>query len=252
MAALDLYDEIGMYGITGAEFCKQIDGVTGDLQLNVNSPGGDVFDGIAIYNRLRNRPGKTTVVVDGLAASIASVIAMAASPGQLIVAPEATMMVHDAFGLCLGNAADMTAMAELLDRESGNLSSIYAARTGKGKAHWRQVMKAETWYVGGQEAVDAGLADRVQATGASWSGTSASAASGFRWSMDAFNAALNGTKPRGVRPDGRPAGNDRMRALEAYQRLRERRYGRPPAREMVHNSAAGLSPMTRRMFGLDR
>ena len=86
----------------------------------------------------------------------------AASPGKLVIAKTASMMIHDAFGLAIGNAADMRQMADLLDQQSDNIAGIYADRSGKPVAGWRDAMRAETWYVG-QEAVDAGLAD--EATG---------------------------------------------------------------------------------------
>jgi ATP-dependent Clp endopeptidase proteolytic subunit ClpP len=155
-----MYDEIGLWGITAAEFAAVLAGISGDVTVRLNSPGGSATDGLAMYSLLRQRPGTVRVVVDGLAASIASVIAMAASPGCLAVAPNAALMVHDAFGECFGNDADMTAMAGVLARMSANIASVYADRTGQPVAQWRQAMSAETWYVG-QEAVDAGLADSV-------------------------------------------------------------------------------------------
>jgi ATP-dependent protease ClpP protease subunit len=160
-ARIDLFDEIGWFGITAADFVRDLAGVTGDLEVHVNCPGGDVFDGVAIYNALLNHDGTVTVNIDGLAASAASFIVQAASPGQLVIAKTASMMIHDAFGLAIGNAADMREMADLLDAQSGNIAGIYADRSGKPVDEWRAAMLAETWYVG-QEAVDAGLADRVQ------------------------------------------------------------------------------------------
>ena len=130
--------------------------------MHLNSPGGEVFDGIAIYQYLSGR-GDVTTYVDSLAALIASVIAMAGT--EIVMGRNASVMIHDGFGLCIGNAADMREQADLLDRVSANIASIYADRTGKPVDDWRTAMLAETWYIG-QEAVDAGLADRLAANGA--------------------------------------------------------------------------------------
>ncbi len=157
-----LYDEVGYWGITAQDFINDLKQVTGPIDLHVNSPGGEVWDGIAIHAFLAARGGVTTYV-DSLAASIASVIAMAGT--EIVMGRNASFMVHDGFGLVIGNAADMREQAELLDRVSDNIASIYADRTGKPKDDWRVAMLAETWYIG-QEAVDAGLADRLAVNGA--------------------------------------------------------------------------------------
>jgi ATP-dependent protease ClpP protease subunit len=156
-----LYDEIGWFGVTAQDFINDLKQVAGPIDLHLNSPGGEVFDGIAIHAFLAAR-GNVTTYVDSLAASIASVIAMAGT--EIVMGRNASFMVHDGFGLCIGNAADMREQADLLDRVSDNIASIYADRTGKPKDGWRTAMLAETWYIG-QEAVDAGLADRLAANG---------------------------------------------------------------------------------------
>ncbi|NUS26052.1 MAG: Clp protease ClpP [Streptomyces sp.] len=158
---VDIYDEIGgswlFGGVSAADFVAELAQINGDLEVHINSPGGDVFDGLAIYNSLAQRPGNVTTVVDGLAASAASFIAQA---GKIrVIAPGAMMMIHDAAGMCYGNAADMRELAELLDKVSDNLASIYADRTGRADG-WRDAMKAETWYTA-DEAVAAGLAHKV-------------------------------------------------------------------------------------------
>src|SRR5262249_29690020 len=139
-------------------------GVPGDIEMHINSPGGDVFDGIAIYNQLRHRQGQVAVIVDGLAASAASFIAQAASPGQLGMSPHSQMMIHDGFGMSIGNAADMRQMADLLDKASDNIAGIYADRTGKPAEYWRNLMRSETW-LSDSEAVAEGLADYVVGQG---------------------------------------------------------------------------------------
>jgi ATP-dependent protease ClpP protease subunit len=162
VAEIFIYDEVGEFGVTAQDFAAELAGAAGDVMIRLNSPGGGAFDGLAIYALLRQRAAAATVwiTVDGLAASAASVIAMAASPGCLAVAPNATLMVHEAFGMTVGGSADHRQTADLLDKMSDNIASVYADRTGQPAQQWRQAMAAETWYVG-QEAVDAGLADRV-------------------------------------------------------------------------------------------
>ena len=161
-AIVSIYDEIGMMGTSAASFMDELRQVEGDIELHLNTPGGDVFDGIAIYNQLRRAQakGKVHVVVDGLAASAGSFIAMAASPGHLEMAPHSRLMIHDGFALAIGNAADMREMADLLDDASDNIASMYAERTGKPVAYWREKMRTETWY-NDVAAVSEGLADRI-------------------------------------------------------------------------------------------
>ncbi|KUF18458.1 head maturation protease, ClpP-related [Streptomyces silvensis] len=157
-AEVMLYDEIGgWFGATADQFIEDLKGVTSpSLRVRVNSPGGSVFEGIAIANALRSHPATVTVQVDGIAASIASVIAMAGD--RVVMAPQTMMMIHDAAGICMGNAADMAEMEELLDLISDNIADAYAARAGGTREQWRERMRAETWYLP-EDAVEAGLAE---------------------------------------------------------------------------------------------
>ena len=159
-AEVMLYDEIGgWFGATADQFIEDLKGVTApSLRVRVNSPGGSVFEGIAIANALRSHPANVTIQVDGIAASIASVIAMAGD--RVVMAPQTMMMIHDASGLCLGNASDMEEMAELLDLISDNIADSYAARAGGTRDQWRARMRTETWYLP-EDAVEAGLADEA-------------------------------------------------------------------------------------------
>lgn len=161
-ATIHIYDEISDWGITASDFVRDLSQVSASqLDVHVNSPGGAIFDGLAIMNALRQHPATVNVYVDGLAASIASVIAMAGD--RVVMAPNSQMMIHDGSGLCIGNAAEMRAMADLLDRQSNNIADVYASRAGGTAEEWRDRMTAETWYTA-QEAVDAGLADEVAST----------------------------------------------------------------------------------------
>lgn len=159
-AEVMLYDEVGgWYGATADQFIADLRGVTApNLRVRINSPGGSVFEGIAIANALRSHPANVTIQVDGIAASIASVIAMAGD--RIEMAPNTMLMIHDASGLCMGNAADMEEMAELLDLISDNIADAYAARAGGTREQWRERMRAETWYLP-DDAVENGLADEA-------------------------------------------------------------------------------------------
>lgn len=155
-----IYDEIGYFGHTAKGFSDDLGEITADeMTVHLNSPGGDIFDGLAIYQALKSHPAKVTVKVDGLAASIASVIAMAAD--KLVMAPKATMMIHDGWSMSVGNAGDMRKMADLLDKQSDIIASVYADRSGQPTDFWRDRMRDETWY-NAQEALDAGLIDEVE------------------------------------------------------------------------------------------
>ena len=160
-SVVTIYDEVGFFGVTAQSFMDEVSDLKGDLELHLNSPGGEIFDGIAIYTALRQRKGDIAVYVDSLAASIATVIAMAASPGKLVMARNSSMMIHDGHGAVDGDAATLRKTADVLDRMSDEIASVYADRSGKPATHWRAAMREETWY-NAQQAVDAGLADRAE------------------------------------------------------------------------------------------
>lgn len=162
-AEVMLYDEVGgWFGATADQFIDDLRQVTSpNLRVRINSPGGSVFEGIAIANALRSHPANVTCQVDGLAASIASVIAMAGD--RIEMAPQAMMMIHEASGVCLGDASDMEEMAELLDLISDNIADAYAQRAGGTRDQWREAMRAESWYLP-DDAVKAGLADEATQT----------------------------------------------------------------------------------------
>lgn len=160
VAEIAIYDEIGGWGITAREFSDELKGY-GDLSLinlHIHSPGGDVFEGMAIYNLLVNHPARVEVTVDGLAASMGSVIAMA---GDQITMPEnAMMMVHRPWGIQGGDADEMRRYAELLDKVESNLVSAYTKKTGLSDEEVREMLAAETWFTG-PEAVERGFADQL-------------------------------------------------------------------------------------------
>ena len=157
--AIYIYQEIGYWGTTALGFVQEFnEAVRGAdvVHIHINSPGGEVDDGIAIMNAIRNCRARTVVHIDGLAASAASFIPLGAD--EVLISPNAQMMIHDAMGLEFGNAADMRAFADLLDRYSDNIADIYSRKSGMPAEECRALMQAETWF-SGPEAVEAGLCD---------------------------------------------------------------------------------------------
>ncbi|WP_130011996.1 head maturation protease, ClpP-related [Serinicoccus sediminis] len=160
-AKVYIYDPIGgWFGVTPNDFVRELDELDVDvIELHINSPGGSVYDGIAIMNALRQHDAEVVGFVDGLAASAASFIAVGGCD-ELVMAAHSELMVHDALVLCVGNAADMRDMADHLDRISDNIAAVYARKAGGSAESWRDVMREERWY-SAAEAVAAGLADRT-------------------------------------------------------------------------------------------
>lgn len=163
IATLYLYDPIdswgGFWGVSAKEFALALAVLpadTSEIRLHVNSPGGEVFDAMAIMNLLDQHPAKVVAVVDGIAASAASFIAAAAD--ELVMGIGAQLMIHDAWNIEIGNEAAMLAMAARLARDSNSCAEIYAAKAGGTVDEWRALMRDETWY-SAAEAVAAGLAD---------------------------------------------------------------------------------------------
>jgi ATP-dependent protease ClpP protease subunit len=167
-AELSIYGPIDDWeGVSAANFVRELKAVTASaIDLHINSPGGLVFDAVAIYTALKRHPAEVDVHIDGLAASAASFVAMAGDSVE--IEKPAKMMIHDARGVVIGNSADMREMGDLLDELSDTIADIYAERTGKPAAQWRTAMGKDTWY-SAEQAVKAGLADRV-AGGSSDSG----------------------------------------------------------------------------------
>lgn len=166
IAELYLYDPIdswgGWWGVSAKEFGEALallpDDTT-EIRLFINSPGGEVWDAMAIVNQLRRHPARTVAVVDGIAASAASVIAVTCD--ETVMAVGSQLMIHDAWNIAVGNEADMLAMADRLAKSSNTLAGIYATKAGGDVEDWRELMRAETWYTAA-EAVRDGLADRAE------------------------------------------------------------------------------------------
>ncbi|MFL1695621.1 head maturation protease, ClpP-related [Weissella kandleri] len=126
------------------------------INVSINSPGGSVFDGVAIYNMLKNHKAKINVVVDGLAASIASVIAMAGD--TLTMNTGSMLMIHNPWTIAQGNSKDLRETADTLDKLRDNILSIYTDKTGLNEDDVKQLMDAETWLTS-EEAFKQGWVD---------------------------------------------------------------------------------------------
>lgn len=165
------YTEITIYGIIGDSWwedsvsASDIDNalktISGDIVINLNSPGGDAFDGIAIYNRLKKHDGKVTINVDGWACSAASVIAMAAD--ELVMGLGSMIMIHEASSLVWGTKTEMRKEADVLDELEEGIIDIYMTKASVSREEIRNMVDAETWF-GAQKAVDIGFATSTAAT----------------------------------------------------------------------------------------
>jgi ATP-dependent Clp protease, protease subunit len=140
---IDLFDEIGAYGVSAKDFRAQLNDITGSIVLRINSPGGDVFDGLAIFNSLVAHDGHVRVEITGVAASAASIIAMAGD--EIAIAENAFVMIHNAWGVTIGNAEDHDETSDLLGQIDNSLASTYAKRTGQDIRVIKEMMTEETW-----------------------------------------------------------------------------------------------------------
>lgn len=158
-----IYEDVGegwFGGVSAKQFSEDLKalGEITDLDIRINSYGGDVFDGLAIYNQLVAHKARKVVHVDGVAASIASIIAM--SGDDIRIAENAWMMIHDAWGMAIGNAADLRRQADLLESVTDKLAGVYVARTNIGLDAVRVLMAEETWLSAG-DAIDKGFATTI-------------------------------------------------------------------------------------------
>ena len=162
-ATIQIFDQIGEdwfggSGLSGKQFSDVLAEVgNGPLLVEINSPGGNVWDGLSIYNQLRGRKAPVTTRVVGIAASIASIIALAGD--RVEMAEAALMMIHDPSGMASGTSEDMRKMADALDQHAQVLVGVYAKKTGRSPESIRAAMKSETWFTTA-EAVAFGLVDK--------------------------------------------------------------------------------------------
>lgn len=160
---IEIYETIGEDwwtggGVTAKSIARQLETMTGDVEVVINSRGGDYFEGGAIYNLLREHKGRVTVKVISLAASAASVIAMAAD--ELLIADSASIMIHNAWLIAVGDRNDFDKVSDTLGQFDAAMARLYARRTGAAASEVAAWMDAETWFTGAA-AVDAGFADGI-------------------------------------------------------------------------------------------
>lgn len=216
---ISVFDVIGQdywgEGITAKRIAGALRAMNGaDVTVNINSPGGDMFEGLAIYNLLREYEGHVTVKVLGIAASAASIITMAGDDIQ--IGRGAFLMIHNCWLYAMGNRHDFAELAQSLEPFDTAMADIYAARSGLDIAAVQKLMDAES-YIGGSDAVAKGLADSLLSADAVSDGDE-SPATALR-KLDALLAktntprserrklikALTGNTPGAVTdPDGKP------------------------------------------------
>jgi len=145
-------------GISALGFVRDLQQHRGKaLDVHINSPGGVIFEGLAIYNALRSHDAPVHTIVDGIAASSASIIAMAGT--RVTMRPHSMMMIHEPYGFTMGNAADHELQAKVLNKIADDLAAVYRER-GDSRVNWRALMKAETW-LSDEDAVRYKLADDI-------------------------------------------------------------------------------------------
>lgn len=155
-----IYDEIGAWGIDSKAFIEEIKDIsTEEIHLRINSPGGSVIDGLAIHDAIKRLPQKVTAKIEGLAASIASIIALGAD--EVTMSQNSLFMIHNVWGGETGGAKDMRKAADLMDKMGDRLVNIYVSKTGKDESEIRNWMDEETWFTA-DEAFEAGFINRIE------------------------------------------------------------------------------------------
>tara|TARA_R100000951_G_scaffold90032_2_gene78190 strand:- start:9921 stop:10736 length:816 start_codon:yes stop_codon:yes gene_type:complete len=185
--SIDILDEIGLWGVNASDFINDVKnaGDVSEINISINSPGGNVFDGLAIYNYLKSHKAKVNVDVLALAASAASVIAMA---GDNVTMPEdAFLMIHAPYTASVGNADEMRKTAEVLDKIQDTLVNIYETKTGLDRELISEMVATETW-ISGSDSVEMGFANKVTEQAI------AALAKGFEKNFKAVPQALTGKR----------------------------------------------------------
>jgi len=159
VAEVYIFDEIGAYGITAQDFISEMKEYKDTpVNLRINCIGGDVFDGMAMYNIIKKREAKTTAYIEGIAASMGSVIALAAD--EVVMAENSLFMIHNAWGGAMGEAEDMRKTASILEKISGEIANIYERKTRLSLNRIVEMMDKETW-LNASEAYELGFIDLI-------------------------------------------------------------------------------------------
>ncbi len=157
---ISLHDEIGIWGVSAADFIQELKQHQSakSINLSIHSPGGNVLDGLAMYNALKAHPAKIHGKVEGIAASAASFILMASD--TISMPEDSFLMIHNAHGGAMGEADDLREAADVMDKLQDSIVNIYEKRTGLSESEVRAMMKAETW-LNAAEALDSGFIDTI-------------------------------------------------------------------------------------------
>lgn len=194
-AEIVLYDEISDWGVTAEGFRQELESITAKtIHLRINSPGGSVFDALAMFNSLRGHPAHVISHIDGLAASAATVVALGGN--EVRMAANAFFMIHEPWLWTAGNATQLRKDADLLEKLSGSIVDTYVAKTEATSADVKAWMEAETWFTAA-EAVEAGFADALDTTEKE-DDLAAAAASLFDLSI--YSHVPDALQPRGSEP----------------------------------------------------
>ena len=155
-----IYDEIGAWGVDSKSFIEEVKEIsTENVVLRINSPGGSVIDGLSIHDAIKRMPQKVTAQIEGLAASIASIIALGAD--EVTMSENSLFMIHNVWGGETGGAKEMRRAADLMDKMGERLVNIYVGRTGKEESEIRTWMDEETWFTA-EEALEAGFINHIE------------------------------------------------------------------------------------------
>ena len=154
-----IFDEIGAFGLNAQSFIEEIkEFKNSPINLHINCVGGDVFDGMAIYNILKKRTAETTVYIEGIAASMGSVIALAAD--KVVMAENSLFMIHNAWGGAMGESKELKKTANLLEKISNEIADIYIKKTNLPYDKVKEMMDEETW-LNADEALELGFIDSI-------------------------------------------------------------------------------------------
>ena len=227
-AEIWIYEQIGEDfwtggGVTAQSFQKELAGIkASQIDLHINSPGGEVFDGITIYNLIKQHPANVTTYIDGLAASIASVIALAGD--KVVMAENALFVIHNPWGFAMGDATEMRRTADLLDKIGGSLITAYTAKSGQEAHDITAWMDAETWMTA-KEAQEWGFIDEISE----------------QMDMAAcakFIPAMQKAKFKNI-PDDLSGEKQGLTAKDAEKALRDAGYSRKQAKEILAKGYSG-------------
>jgi len=193
---VSIYDVIGLWGVSAKDFADALKAYSGrDLTVRINSPGGAITEGTAMYNALQRHDGEVTTCIDGLAASMATYVALAGS--KVCMAQNAYFMIHNPAGGADGEASDLRKTADILDKMKGTLISAYAAKTGLDDDEISEMMDDETWLTA-EEAKEKGFIDEITEPIEATAKFEPKSLTAFKKIPERFNATASTQTPKQV------------------------------------------------------